>query len=317
MPDPQVAGDVADQGVAAPTGQDAGTESDAATDVLKAGPAGQDTGTEEPVWKPTWRQEQAANRSGLSAEDVAAFVETRGEEWTSAHLDTRADQHDDISRQATQFNPQATAQPGARASSSEREVDVGGVPEGEFALSPELLDKSWEQPAVVAEFMKPVVAELNTMRKAFRTLMGQVQEAGDRATAMTADTFFAGLGDDYADVFGKGPTNVRSMEPHQQARLQVIRSAEKIAEGFRKAGTPIHSQEALERALSMEMGAKLGTLARNRTVARAQKRAGQTQAGPRGRRQTKPVTREDRKAAFDRGAEKIVAGEPYNRGGKP
>jgi len=317
MADPQEAGDVAGQEGAAPTGQDAGTESGAATDVRDTGAASQDTGNEEAGWKPSWRQQQAANRSGLSDEDVAALVEARGEEWTSAHLDTRADQHDDISRQATQFNPQAAAQAGAGASGGAREADVGGVPEGEFALSPELLDKSWEQPAVVAEFMKPVVAELNTMRKAFRTLMGQVQEAGDRATAMTADTFFAGLGDDYVDVFGKGPTNVRSLEPHQQSRLQVIRSAEKIAEGFRKAGTPIHSREALERALSMEMGAKLGTLARNRTTARARKRAGQTQAGPRGRRQTKPATREERKAAFEAGAEKVVAGEPYNRGGKP
>jgi len=290
-------------------GAGAGTETGATTDVQDAG-AAQDTGAEGAGWTPSWRQQQAANRSGLTDEEVGQLVDVWGEERASAFLDQRAGQHDELSRQAIAFKS-PTPDPNAQ---DRRSVEAGGVPEGEFALSPELLDQSWEQPEVVAKFFKPVVDELNATRRLLRTVMGQVQEAGDRTTAMTADMFFASLGDQHRDIFGEGPTNVRSTEQHQQARLRVIRSAEKIAEGFSKAGTPLHSQEALERALSMEMGEKLGTIARNRAETRARRRASQTQAGPRGRRETKPATREQRKDAFVRGAERIEAGESYERG---
>ena len=280
------------------------SEADAPADVQSPGEP-PPTGPDE--WTPDWRQQQAAKRSGLTDEQVSGLVESMGAEAASDFLDQRADQHDALSRQAREF-AQAPEKPPAGA-----KTDPGGVPDGDFSLSPESLDKTWENGEAVAAFMQPVVAEINSMRKALRDVLGQVQTTSDRNTAMTADTFFASLGDDFADVFGTGPTNVSSMEPHQQARLRVMSAADRIAAGYKQSGNPIHQQEALQRALSMEMGEKLGTIARSRKQARLKKRAGQTQAGPGGRRPVKPKTREERKAAFLQDAEKIRAGGRLKR----
>lgn len=296
---------VADQATEAPA--EPGTESEADADVQTPGTAA-DTETEEQGWTPTWRQQQGASRSGLSDADVASLVETLGPERAAEFLDARAEQHDAISRQASGFGPQ-----GHEAPPNPAEAAAEGVPDGEFALPPQLFDQTWDNPEVVAPFFKPFVDEMNQMRKAIRALGGRVQSASDRNAAITADTFFASLGEEYEDVFGTGPTNVRSMEPQHVARRRVMDSADKIAEGFRRSGNPIHPREALERALSMEMGEKLGTIARNRRQARLKTRAGQTSAAPGGRRKAKPVTREQRKEKFVRGADKILAGEPYKR----
>jgi hypothetical protein len=241
----------------------------------------------------TWRLQQAASRAKL---DYASLVERLGEEEAHRFLGDIANGLDVVARKMLDGSGTPPSQGAAAAPK----------PAQEFAI-PATAYEPFEAPEAVQGLLNPVVGELNRMR-------GGMQELYDLVSVMVADGFFNGLGEEFGEMFGKGPTNPYSDEPSQKKRLDVMRQAERIKASYATRGIRVSPMQAYQEALSILAAGKQGEIARTQEQNRRKTRAGAVAVGP-GARQPAggaPKTLEQRKAQFAKGAGQILAGKPYH-----
>lgn len=198
-------------------------------------------------------------------------------------------------QQQQQHQPPATGQrpinaPQAPAGATQPHKFEKQLPTREM-MDPELYDYLTER----EQFYAQRDAEREQRVAAIENHYRQTQQ--DAAT-QTVVGFFEGLGEEYADLFGKGPVHMLKSESPELANVnRVLEAADAFAAGFEAQGKRIPSDPVLlKKALLATFPERIEQSARNKLVNQLRNRRGQFTARPT-QRQGRPLTGEDRQVA--------------------
>jgi hypothetical protein len=229
---------------------------------------------------------QRAKALGLSEDDIAAFDTpedadiylSRMEAAVGKILGQQGTTSTDAARTDTPSGEEAEAKPGERPKPDTNRRFELSLNEDEFdADLVGQLHGLNDYYAERAEQTEQAILEVHE----------QMQEAVTHLYQMTVDNFVSSLGDEWAEVFGKGPT--AHLEPgskEYQARAKLWKGARDAWRGESATNgkkTPFNPIKHLDRARLLEFGRDLEKFATKKVANKVSKRKGQTVSRPRGR----------------------------------
>lgn len=137
-----------------------------------------------------------------------------------------------------------------------------------------------------------IVEHVNSLHQKLEGILG-----ASRRQQM--DAFFASLGEEYQEVFGKGPLDaLPSRSVMRERRLEVERTVDILRAGYERVGQPVPGENVLqERAARMIAGNEMQAAARKRAAQQARDTQGQFVAKPT-HREGKPHTGRERAVQF-------------------
>ena len=156
----------------------------------------------------------------------------------------------------------------------------------ELGLDPEIYDDG------LVEQFRGLIGYVNRLEQRLEKIVGS-------ARSQRMDSFFAGLGDEYADMFGKQPLDaLPSSSPQRKLRTEVESTMDVLEKGYRNTGQPVPGEQILqERALRLVVGDRVQELARKKVEKAARDARGQFIAKPT-HREGKPLSRSERAAQY-------------------
>jgi hypothetical protein len=144
-----------------------------------------------------------------------------------------------------------------------------------------------------------LIGQVNEIVDYVKSLHQKLEEVTGSSRRQRMDAFFAGLGEDYESVFGKGSLDdLPSRSVLRERRLEVERTVEALRAGYERTGQPIPSENVLmERSARMVAGNEMQALARKRAAEQARDAQGQFVAKPT-HREGRPHTGRERAVQF-------------------
>ncbi len=268
----------------APVGEDkeaAGEDKDTAADEDKSG--GEKDGTEEAGDEFTAGLLEEAASVGYDEVAARAFITAGNLRTALVGIDIKladmgrkameAGEDEDETRPAPKPRRAAPSKPAKEQDAEEFKVEMGED------VDPE-----------IAKAMKGVVAHLNSKVAA---LEGKLADTEDLVLKQEAhgfrsrmDSIFAGLDDEFAEIFGKEPGEKLGLNsPQLKNRLKVMDTCSALANGLKVTGQEIPADRALmQRAIQADFGEQQKAMTRKALGKAAKKRSAQVSSRPTSRR---------------------------------
>jgi len=224
---------------------------------------------------PAWDEAllQRAHEAGLTDEEAQSYGSPAILERTLDLLDRTLSSQIKTARQKQQQQP-ATDKPPEK---KERKKPT-------FAMIKETygddVAAAWE--AAWDEMDKGYQEELESVRSTVKALQDEQQLRRQEEFTLMVDKYFDSLGDEYKDIFGKGPLrDLKPESPQYKARVGVVEEADVLAFAYRTAGRTLPNEpELLDRARRMLHAEKAEAKARREVSEKLRDRQGQFVARP-------------------------------------
>lgn len=149
------------------------------------------------------------------------------------------------------------------------------------------------------ELIQKVVGAMGELHQQFNQVTGQTQAEAARSFEQDIDSFIESLGEEYQDVFGKGPSRHFAQDsPHLQKRVELAMEMLGLEDAYAVRGRPkLARSQMLHRALSAMLPDKIKQSARKEVANGVAKRRSQMISRPTGKNK-KPKTGREAAIAF-------------------
>lgn len=158
---------------------------------------------------------------------------------------------------------------------SRRKPDAGANPSSEYEALAALDEDDAIDPSAI-KAIKALKAELDRMKSS------SVERSAPNVRVEEADYMIAKLGEDFADVFGDGPSSsLSSRSEHYKARASVVSEMQRIREAAKGAKKRVpDANEAFDQAVRSVFGGKVKQVEQRQLASKVKQRESQLIARP-------------------------------------